>query len=134
MAHSYAALACVILMGTLPPEVDGSASDQFDEGGLTVADDPMVTTELTRAGGPNGTTTQKLETGAIVSIVMGGTAVLILLVGVVWWYTMRNRSVRVEPASSVRQQGFLAFGQSAECDTQAEIPLLRLSIQTNGAK
>ena len=129
-------LVSAILTGAWPPGVDGSSDDGDDGGGgLGVADDPMITTELTRDVARNGTSIQKLETGAIVSIALGGTAVLILFAGLVWWYCMRKEP----PAWKRKQPTFVAFNAPAGmagCDPQVEVemPLLRLSTAANGAK
>lgn len=128
MENWYAVLTCAILTGVLPPNVDGLDTENF-------AEDSMANAGLTHTGmnGVNGTTAQKIESGAIVAIVFGSISLFILLVGVLSRQcTMRYQPVGIQPVQMVVDPAFFNVGQSAECEQ--DMPLLRLSTNTDFAK
>jgi len=126
MGRSYGVLLCAVLSGV-------DAESLGLEGTGTAYGDLV---ELTRgAGGVNGT--GKIETGAIVSIALGGVAALLLVIGLAWWYFMRERSgarnADVAPANS--GIGLFDFAiPASDCPLADQMPLLRLTTASNGAK
>jgi uncharacterized membrane protein YhaH (DUF805 family) len=102
MKYSCAVLACAVLSGVEPLEL-------------------TLESEMEN-------TKHKLDTGEIVSIVLGGTAVLILLAGLVWFGMQRSRSGEMKQNSDPKTVRFTPFGASAvqECKQVVELPFLQI--------
>lgn len=120
---TWALVVCAVLSGVAPEEIAYEHEHEEVRRMLSLA---------------TNTTSDGLDTGAIVAIVLGGVATLILLVGFAWWLMNRNAMASAYPRSApsdtrTRRDGFrstLLFGESVEA---TEMPLLRLQTASGQA-
>ena len=139
---SWSVVVCAVLSGVDPKDLDVEMSDDALTHESSAGSFAMLGAEEVRrmlVASTNSSDTSGLETGAIVAIVLGGVAVLILVVGIVWWFTMRTKGAMSTDYSYTRpgQQSFAPIpfsgtaSESLEC--QVEMPLLKLGTGAKGA-